>query len=120
MQPPSLPFACPDPDPFASNSARAALMSTMEIDLERTPRRADFPLGIQEQFAHYGSAPMVPMTGTYSSTGQEEAASNMSMDSYDLEAYMAGLNALSIAPAPYDMSPFQNVDFEDFVYMGQD
>lgn len=118
MAPPMQPFACPDP--FAPDGARAALMSTMEMDLERTPRRADFPLGIQEQFIHYPGAQMAPMAGTYPASAQGEATSNLAMSSYDLEAYMAGLNALSIAPAPYDMSPFQNVDFDDFLYMDQD
>ncbi len=63
---------------------------------------------------------MAPMAVQYPASAQGEATSDLSMSSYDLEAYMAGLNALSIAPAPYDMSPFQNVDFDDFLYMDQD
>lgn len=90
----------------------------MDIDLERTPRRADFPLNVQDQYLSQFATTVMSMEPDYPSS--QQADPTLSLSSYELDSYMAGLDALSIAPAPYDMSPFQNVDFDDFIYIGHD
>lgn len=104
--------------PFLSDAANSLVAPISELDMDRTPRRADFQINIQEQYVpQYTPAP-APMATSFPTLSRSD--SSLSLPSYEMESYMAGLDALSITPAPYDMSPFQNVDFEDFIYINQD
>lgn len=104
--------------PFLSDAANSLVAPISELDMDRTPRRADFQINIQEQYVPQYTPASGPMTTTFPTLSRSD--SSLSLPSYEMESYMAGLDALSITPAPYDMSPFQNVDFEDFIYINQD
>ena len=83
----------------------------LEVDMDRTPRRADFPVGIQEQ---YTQNPHVSALGypTMHST-------------YELQSYAAGLEDLNIsAPLQYGPScgvnaaaPYEEIDFSEYLTM---
>ena len=104
--------------PFLSDSANSLVAPISELDMDRTPRRADFGLNTQGQFVPQYTQASAPMATDFPPLPRSD--SDMSLSSYEMESYMAGLDALSITPAPYDMSPFQNVDFDDFIYINQD
>lgn len=84
-----------------------------DLDYDRTPRRADFAPNVQDiysqQYATASMAYMQPVSDTLAHVLPSEA--------YALESYSEGLDAFDIAPAIYDMSPFDDVDFSDFLHV---
>lgn len=91
-------------------------LADSEIDMDRTPRRSDFPHNVQD---HY-----TPHFSTMASASMEAQSSVTAQSQYDLQSYIAGLNDLNIS-MPYDipvashsMSPFEELDFSEFLCPG--
>ena len=86
--------------------------------MDRTPRRSDFPRNVQEQYpSHFSTIPPAP---EFAPTLEEPAART----EYDLQSYVAGLEELDIAlpyelaPVSHSMSPFEELDFSEFLCPG--
>lgn len=92
-----------------------------DIDFDRTPRRADFAPNVQDLYTP--SFPVPPpgppaSLGFLPPAGGDAALAHVSPgEAYALESYSEGLGAFDIAPAIYDMSPFDDIDFSDFLHV---
>lgn len=93
---------------FSFGSTSSLLCPEPEIDMERTPRRADFLQNVQDQpyYTHHLSMSAPEFSSIHSA--------------YD--SYVAGLDDLNISNLPYDlaptsqsMSPFEELDFNEFL-----
>lgn len=113
---------------FFSSQRRGSVDSTcslgfsgLEIDMDRTPRRSDFPRNVQEQ---YPSQLSNMSSGPEFSSSMEQPVPMSTQGDYDLRAYVAGLHDLDIsipyelASASHSMSPFEELDFSEFLCPG--
>lgn len=98
-----------------ASPASSLLVPESDVDFDRTPRRADFAANVQDIYAPSAfstPAPMDFMSGATLAHGGGAAGDNFAMESYN-----EGLGAFDISPAAYDMSPFDDIDFSDFIHV---
>lgn len=102
----------------ASASSSSLLVPEPEMDLDRTPRRSDFPNNVQDVYAQPRYPAPVTATAAmeYMSGVADTPLANGVGDAFAMESYTEGLSAFDIAPATYDMSPFDDIDFSDFLH----
>ncbi|KIP09305.1 hypothetical protein PHLGIDRAFT_340250 [Phlebiopsis gigantea 11061_1 CR5-6] len=92
----------------AQASSSSLLVPEPEMDIDRTPRRADFPGNVQDVpdiYAQQFTTPAAPMNFM---AGPSET--------FAMDAYTEGLGAFDIPAAGYDMAPFDDVDFSEFFH----
>ncbi|KAI0933548.1 hypothetical protein AcV5_005668 [Taiwanofungus camphoratus] len=98
-----------------------------DMDLDRTPRYSDFPRDIQGAYIPPPNSttcgPVEFMAQSSATTG-EAGGSGMSTNAYDgasadFESYAIGLSELGIEPVIWNMSPFAELDVNDFLYVGR-
>lgn len=96
-----------------SSSTSSLLAPSADLDFDRTPRRSDFPssLYVPEPYYDYYAPAPAALGGAPMADPLVPAAAAFAM-----ESYQEGLGAYDIAPAIYDMSPFDDVDFSDFIH----
>ena len=111
--PASLPGLSPLTDgTYAYGSGFDYVPADADIDLDRTPRRADFAPHVQD-----GYPPPSACALGYGPTVGDALALAAPGEAYALDAYVQGLGAFDITPAAYDMSPFDDIDFSDFIHV---
>lgn len=106
-----------------STDSNASLgLSALEIDIDRTPRRSDFPHHVQDRYsAHFANMSPTP---DFADASLDEPSPLTAQTEYDLQSYGAGLQELDISlpydiPAiPHAISPFEELDFSEFLCPG--
>ncbi|EKM56042.1 uncharacterized protein PHACADRAFT_184752 [Phanerochaete carnosa HHB-10118-sp] len=92
----------------------------IDLDPDRTPRRADFAPNVQALYAPpYVPTPPLPPGYPQPVCTDVPLAHASPGEAYALESYSEGLGAFDITPAIYDMSPFEDIDFSDFLHVSQ-
>ena len=102
-----------------SASSSSLLVPEPDMDVDRTPRRADFPNNVQDVpdvYAQQFSAAAVAAPMGFDMAGVADTPLAGPGEAFAMDAYAEGLGAFDIAPAGYDMSPFDDVDFSDFFH----
>ncbi|GJE88016.1 high mobility group box domain-containing protein [Phanerochaete sordida] len=99
---------------MSPSSPTSLIAPSADIDFDRTPRRADFAPNVQELYAPPYAPPPPPQLGFMQAVVDPALAPG---EAYALESYTEGLGAFDIAPAIYDMSPFDDIDFSDFLHV---
>lgn len=92
----------------------------LDIDIDRTPRRADFPTHIQEPYGSAVQYDMSPSNG-FAGMGPDSTLVGDPLlggapgSSYALDSYVAGLDDFDISAATYsEVLPFDALDTLDF------
>jgi hypothetical protein len=101
-------FAEQNREPFGNASSLS--VPEDDVDIDRTPRCADFPAGVQEQYTQY--VPASPMHFA-------------SHSSYDLQSYRAALEDFDISTSSYELPayvssvpPSEDFRLDEFLTMG--
>lgn len=97
-----------------SSPASSLLVPESDVDFDRTPRRADFAANVQDIYTPSSFSTATPMDFMPGATLAHGGAAG---DNFAMESYNEGLGAFDISPAAYDMSPFDDIDFSDFIHV---
>ncbi|KZT11130.1 uncharacterized protein LAESUDRAFT_809131 [Laetiporus sulphureus 93-53] len=104
-------------------SSNGLLSAAVGVDFDRTPRTSDFPSSARDPRVPPTPpptfAPLDAVANNFSAENLAELSPAVSGCSYDTtaadyEGYTQGLADFGIEPTTYSMSPFQDIDINDF------
>lgn len=101
------------------NPSSSLLVPQADVDFDRTPRRADFATNVQDLYPQptYTTPATSAPAAFFPPQGGESASSS---DSFAMQSYNVGLDTYDIAStaaSSYDMAPFDDIDFSDFIHV---